>query len=129
MMMPRDLVEQTFNEELFLLPGRTIVLIPQDWSAYKPEEQELLIKILNSIKLKFEGIQLLVKPEVDLESLKAFNPVSILSFGVKVKQATAPYSPITWQGITVLLADDLPSLDDQKKKQLWGVLKTTFLTP
>ncbi|MBX2969473.1 MAG: hypothetical protein KF803_08870 [Cyclobacteriaceae bacterium] len=127
MTLPRDLVEQTFHEELFVIQGNTIVLLPQDWSTYKPDEQELLIKILNSIKLRFEGIQLLVKTEVDLETLRLFNPVSILSFGVNLKQAPTPYSPITWEGIPVLLADNLPALDDPKKKQLWGILKTTFL--
>lgn len=127
MTLSRDLVEQTFQEELVVIRGNTIVLLPEDWSTYKPEEQELLIKILNSIKLRFEGIQLLVKTEADLESLKIFNPVSVLSFGVHLKQANTLYTSIDWEGIRVVLADNLPTLDDQKKKQLWGVLKTTFL--
>jgi hypothetical protein len=127
MTLSRDLVEQTFQEELVVIRGNTIVLLPEDWSTYKPEEQELLIKILNSVKLRFEGIQLLVKTEADLESLKIFNPVSVLSFGVHLKQANTLYTSIDWQGIRVVLADNLPTLDDQKKKQLWGVLKTTFL--
>lgn len=127
MTLPRDLVEQTFQEELYAIPGNTIVLVPQDWSTYKPDEQELLIKILNSVKLRFEGIQLLVNAEVDLETLRIFNPVSILSFGVNLKQVDTLYSAITWEGIPVVKADNLPTLDDQKKKQLWGVLKTTFL--
>ncbi|WKZ58301.1 MAG: hypothetical protein QY309_10510 [Cyclobacteriaceae bacterium] len=127
MTLPRDLVEQTFQEELYAIRGNTIVLVPQDWSTYKPDEQELLIKILNSVKLRFEGIQLLVKTEADLETLRIFNPVSILSFGVTLKQATTSYTSITWEGIRVVLADNLSALDDQKKKQLWGVLKTTFL--
>jgi hypothetical protein len=127
MTLSRDLVEQTFQEELVVIRGNTIVLLPEDWSTYKPEEQELLIKILNSVKLRFEGIQLLVKKEADLESLKIFNPVSVLSFGVHLKQANTLYTSIDWQGIRVVLADNLPTLDDQKKKQLWGVLKTTFL--
>lgn len=126
-MLPRELVEQTFQEELYAIRGNTLVLIPQDWTTYKPEEQELLIKILNSVKRRFEGIQLLVKTEADLESLRIFNPVSILSFGVNLKQVDTLYSAIIWEGIPVLLADHLPTLDDQKKKQLWGVLKTTFL--
>lgn len=127
MTLSRDLVEQTFQEELVVIRGNTLVLLPQDWSTYKPEEQELLIKILNSVKLRFEGIQLLVKTEADLESLKIFNPVSVLSFGVHLKQANTLYTSIDWEGIRVVLADNLPTLDDQKKKQLWGVLKTTFL--
>jgi hypothetical protein len=127
MTLSRDLVEQTFQEELVVIRGNKIVLLPEDWSTYKPEEQELLIKILNSVKLRFEGIQLLVKTEADLESLKIFNPVSVLSFGVHLKQANTLYTSIDWQGIRVVLADNLPTLDDQKKKQLWGVLKTTFL--
>ena len=127
MTLPRDHVEQTFEEELYAIRGNAIVLIPQDWSTYKPEEQELLIKILNSVKLRFEGIQLLVKTEVDLETLRIFNPVSVLSFGVKLKQVATPYSAVTWEGIPVVIADNLNTLDDQKKKQLWGVLKTTFL--
>jgi hypothetical protein len=127
MTLSRDLVEQTFQEELVVIRGNTIVLLPEDWSTYKPEEQELLIKILNSVKLRFEGIQLLVKTEADLESLKIFNPVSVLSFGVHLKQANTLYTSFDWEGIRVVLADNLPTLDDQKKKQLWGVLKTTFL--
>jgi hypothetical protein len=127
MTLPRDLVEQTFQEELYAIRGNTLVLLPQDWSTYKPKEQELLIKILNSVKLRFEGIQLLVKTEADLESLRIFNPVSVLSFGVHLKQANTLYTSIDWEGIRVVLADNLPTLDDQKKKQLWGVLKTTFL--
>ncbi len=127
MTLPRDLVEQTFQEELVAIRSYTLVLLPQDWSTYKPDEQELLIKILNSVKLRFEGIQLLVKTEADLETLRIFNPVSVLSFGVKLKQVDTLYSAVTWEGIPVVMADNLPILDDQKKKQLWGVLKATFI--
>lgn len=126
-MLPQELVEHTFQEQLYVIRGNTLVLIPQDWSTYKPDEQELLIKILQSVKLRFEGIQLLVRTAVDLETLTIFQPFSILAFGVNLKPVTTPYTATTWEGIPVILADNLPTLDDQKKKQLWGVLKTTFL--
>ncbi|MBX2966196.1 MAG: DNA polymerase III subunit psi [Cyclobacteriaceae bacterium] len=130
MTFPPDLAVQTFPEELYAIRGKTIVLIPQHWEAYTETEKELLSKILNAVKLKLEGIILLVQTEADLNTLKEFKPAAVLSFGTKIQQVNTPYqaTTTTLDDVVVLVADDLKALNDTKKKLLWQALKQALLS-
>ncbi|HRJ28335.1 MAG TPA: hypothetical protein PLV21_10955 [Cyclobacteriaceae bacterium] len=126
MSLQREVIEQTFAEDLYKIPGRVIILVPQVWSSLNPNEIELLSKILGAVKLTMAQVQILVKEKVDLTELQVFNPPVVLSFGSKIKQVNTPYQVNTWNGAQVLEADMLGAFDEAKKKQLWTALRALF---
>lgn len=126
MSLQREVIEQTFTEDLYKIPGRVIILVPQVWSSLNPNEIELLSKILGAVKLTMAQVQILVTEKVDLTELQVFNPPVVLSFGSKIKQVNTPYQVNTWNGAQVLEADMLGAFDEAKKKQLWTALRALF---
>jgi len=123
MSLQREILEQTFTEDLYSIPGKVLVLLPHSWAALSPDEVELLTKILGSVKLKIAQVQTLSRETFDLTELNVFNPQSILSFGSKIKQIKNPYQVTDWNGTKVIEADALGTFDDTKKKQLWAALQ------
>ena len=123
MSLQREILEQTFTEDLYAIPGKVLVLLPHSWVALRPDEVKLLTKILGSVKLKIAQVQILSRETVDLTELVVFNPSSILSFGSKIKQIKTSYQVTDWNGAKAIEADALGSFDDAKKKQLWAALQ------
>lgn len=113
-----------YNEELYQLPSRAIVLIPVPWTETTEGERALLAKILSAARLSLQGVQILHDKNADIEKLKVFNPAVVISFGVAITPATDLYQPKSLEGITIIRSDQLNALDDVKKKELWGALKT-----
>ncbi|MBX2945647.1 MAG: DNA polymerase III subunit psi [Cyclobacteriaceae bacterium] len=126
MSLQREAIEQTFTEDLYKIPGRVIILVPQEWSSLSPNEIELLSKILGAVKLKMAQVQILVKEKADMAELLVFNPPVVLSFGSKIAQVNTPYQVSNWNGVHVLEADSLRAFDEAKKKQLWNALRELF---
>ncbi len=126
MSLQREILEQTFTEDLYSIPGKVLVLLPHSWSSLSSNEIELLTKILGSVKLKIAHVQILAKETSDLTDLNVYNPRMILSFGCKIKQVKTPYQVTDWNGVNVIEADALLALDEPKKKQLWVALQETL---
>jgi hypothetical protein len=114
-----------FPEELYQFPQKVVVVMAREWDAYSDDEKALLFKILGSVKLQPGAVQIIAQASLNLSSLEAYNPSGVLVFGSKA-EGVKPYEAFQAQGFTVLKADDLPELDDAKKKSLWLVLKTMF---
>lgn len=116
-----------FQEELYYFSGRTTVILSKPWDSYTDDEQLLLKKILSSVKVDFNAVQMLTRGSVDLESLRIFSPARVLIFGSDTQKDTVPlYEATPAQGFTVIKSDDLTVLDDQKKKNLWAALRQMF---
>jgi hypothetical protein len=111
-----------FQEELYQIPAKTLVVMKKPWDAYTSEEKLLLSKILGSVKLTLASVQLIVQPTLILSSLRQGEKV--LVFGSESQGS--PYVCERAQGFTILKADDLSELDDAKKKSLWLALKEMF---
>lgn len=86
----------------------------------------LLKKILTSVKVDMSSVHMLVRPSLNMKSLDVFGPVRVLIFGVDPSEPFDKYQLTTAQGFTVIRADDLSALDDQKKKNLWIALRQMF---
>jgi hypothetical protein len=112
-----------YNEELYQLPARVIILIPMPWNELSDGEKALLAKILSAARLSLQGVQILQDTTVAIESLKVYNPAVVISFGVALTPPTDLYEPKKIDGITIIRSDKLDALDDTKKKDLWAALK------
>jgi hypothetical protein len=115
-----------FHEDLYSFNTPVIVVLSKPWQSYSADQQKLLEKILTSVKLDINSIQLVVQQRLELKALLTYSPGRVLIFGSETSEDIAFYQQITAQGFIVIRADDLSALDDQKKKNLWIVLREMF---
>lgn len=125
-MIDATLVKNTFPEGLYTVTGRVLVLIPNAWEKVSDTEQQLLARILGSVKLSLAAVQIVSATRFSLEEAIVFQNKTVLSFGVPVAGLTKTYEATPVDGVTVILADAIEALDDVRKKNLWGALKLAF---
>jgi hypothetical protein len=118
--------ESLYQEDIYLIPGKTLILLPVEWDAVSQEERNTLSKILAAVKLKLEMVQIISRPSVSLQTLLPFSPTRIISFGVPFQPDIKPYETVLSNDVKVIYADTLEVLDDQKKRNLWLALRVMF---
>ncbi len=117
---------QIFNNELYQLPERVIVLIPVSWENMSEDQITQLSKILSYVKFTLEGVQVLTYTEVAVSELDVFKPSIVLSFGTKLKPPLSPYETHTVKGTQIIYSAALGSLGDSEKRNLMSALKEAF---
>jgi hypothetical protein len=115
-----------FQEELYHFSSPVVVVLPKTWDSYSAEQQQLLNKILTSVKINIDAVRMVVVPAGQRVSPAGFGAQRVLIFGCQPPDDTVLYSETTAQGFKVIWADDLSQLDDQKKKNLWTALRQMF---
>ncbi|MBT1695754.1 hypothetical protein KK083_02620 [Fulvivirgaceae bacterium PWU4] len=123
--MSQSAFTHLFQETLYQLPPRVVVVTAKPWETYSTDERALLAKILASVRLGLASVQIVTQPVLALASLAAYAPSKVLVFGAQ-SEGMKSYETIQAQGFTVIRADDLSALDDVRKKNLWLALKTMF---
>jgi hypothetical protein len=101
------------------------VVLAQDWDDYSSDDKILLTKILGSVKENLSTVQVIVQSTLSLELINGYNPSKVLVFGTATPGIN-PYETRQMQGFDLIKADDLPMLDDTRKKNLWNGLKHMF---
>ncbi|HEX6889658.1 MAG TPA: hypothetical protein VF141_03160 [Chryseolinea sp.] len=122
-------VEHLYQEELYSLGPKVLVIIPIPWDTLSESDQLLLSKILGSVKRTLASVQVLTLKEVDIDVLLFYRPSRIIAFGTSIKvqgEIIQPYKSFRHDQILVIQADRLDQLDDAKKKNLWNALKDMF---
>jgi hypothetical protein len=118
--------ESLYQEELYLIPSRTLVLIDRPWSEINEDEKALLYKILGSVKLSPAAVQILYKADTTINDLLTLSPARVICFGVAVSPVQKTYEYVPLDGTHIIVSDSLSRLDDQKKKSLWVGLRQMF---
>jgi hypothetical protein len=119
-------IKNLFQEDLYQLPSRVIVVVAQPWESISENERTVLSKMLVAVRLSLASVQIIQKNEFAIADLRPLSPSKVLVFGSKVQQASKQYEMITLDGIPVIVAESLGQLDDLKKKNLWIALKQMF---
>ena len=115
-----------FQEDLYHFSNPVLVVLSRDWEAFSPTEKLLLQKILTSVKIDINAIQLIARPSLDLKSLQTYTPARVLIFGSEINEDIPLYQATAAQGFIAIRADDLSLLDEVKKKNLWTALRQMF---
>ncbi|MDJ1500063.1 hypothetical protein [Xanthocytophaga agilis] len=102
-----------------------------------PEDKDLLGKILSSVKLRLEDVDLVnanTQRDTLIEILKDKVVNQIISFGIEFRELDIQipleaYKTASVEGVDILLVDSLfeLQLNTDKKKLLWKCLQTMFL--
>lgn len=124
--MNATLAKHTFQEDLYQLPPRVLVLIPCSWETVSDSEQQLLARILSSVKLSLAAVQIITAKSFSVTDASVHQTKTVLSFGVPCNGLNRPYEVVTMEDIEVVYADAISELDDARKKNLWGALRQLF---
>jgi hypothetical protein len=119
-------ITHLFQEELYRVPANLAVIIPKEWHKILEEEKALLAKILGSVKLSMDSVLIVTQQNIDWDALAVLKPAKVLIFGSHMSGDIKPYESTNLNNITLIKADDLGMLDDNKKKSLWIALKQMF---
>ncbi len=115
-----------YSEDLYQLPGRVLVILPVAWAALPENDLALLHKILGSVRLSVDTVQVVHHTEPTQALFTAFKPSLIISFGSEFRPSLDPYQVHELNGMRIIQSDALNALDDVKKKNLWNALKQAF---
>ena len=124
--MDHAAISSLYHEELYQFATPVVVVLPRLWSSYSVDEQLLLQKILTSVKLNVNAVQVVSYSSLSLQSLVPMSPGRVLIFGAQTDEEIPLYQQTPAQGFIVIRADDLTQLDDTKKKNLWIALRQMF---
>ena len=122
-------IEHLYQEELYKLGPKVLVIIPLPWDTMSESDQLLLSKILGSVKRTLASVQVLTLSEAETDDLLFYHTTRIIAFGSPLKvsgKSILPYHSFRHDQAIVLQADSLDRLDDTKKKNLWIALKDMF---
>lgn len=125
-MTPAAALESLFNEDLYNVPSRVLVILAEPWEDVSEENRTLVGKILSSIRLSLPLVQVINRSEFSVEDLAAFAPTRIISFGATLKAPHKMYENTVLGSTSVIVADSLTQLDDARKKSLWQALRVMF---
>ena len=125
-MTPTSLLQNLYQEEIYKIDPKLLIVIDKKWSEVSTEETSLLEKILKALKLTLASVQILTRSEFLPEDFQAFAPDHIISFGTKLKNSEKMYEAIRMDGATIVVADSLDLLDEVKKRNLWITLRQVF---
>jgi DNA polymerase III psi subunit len=126
MITETGMLEYLYQEELYEFRSPVLILLPSAWEHVNDDEKVLLNKILNSVKLTPAQVRIISKTQFDLQDVAHYQPSRIISFGTAMKEMSALYEHRKIDNVSVILADALHLLDDQKKKSLWLALRQMF---
>jgi hypothetical protein len=124
--MTQSILRNLYQEELYRLPGKVIVVISRPWEEITLDDRILLSKILGSVKLTLASVQIKVSQEFSINDFDALAPTYIIAFGAMLENSSKKYEHLSIEDISVILADELSELDDLKKRSLWLALKQIF---
>ncbi len=125
-MNEKEALQELYSEDVYNIPGKTLVILPCPWSELNDASVQLLTKILASVKLSLSSVQIISALKIEDIALGVYNPSGILFFGIPSGLDTTPYQLAQFNGIPAIAADALDSFDDAKKKNLWLALKAMF---
>ncbi len=121
-----SILESLYQEELYRVPGKVIVIISRPWEEITSGDRILLSKILGSVRLSLASVQIKVCKEFSVTDFRPLTPTHIIVFGAVLKNVSNKYEHLSIQDISVVIADELNELDDLKKRSLWLTLKQIF---
>ena len=115
-----------YPEELYVIPGKTLVALNQPWESMTTADVTLLDKILQSVKLTRAAVQIIAQPLLRWADIEQYHPRQVIAFGAQLEGVDESYEVVQRHGLQLIRADALSELDDQKKKALWRALQQLF---
>lgn len=117
------IVADLFQEELYEIKDRVLIVLPEPWESVSTEDKTLLSKILGAVKLHIDGVQIINQPSLTQAVLETLSPKWAIRFSNDASDSLPYYSATAVGGCKVIKSHPLAELDDARKKNLWMALK------
>src|SRR6187402_1568056 len=108
-------LENLYQEELYRIPSRVLVVLSKNWEELSVDEIGVLTKILAAVKLRLDAVQIVTSKAFTMDDFSTSSPVKVLAFGAPLQPPANPYEALSIGGTSVVVADALHILDDAKK--------------
>ena len=112
-----------YQEEMYVIKNRVLVLLDDSWESLTAAEKTLLSKILGAVNLSLDGVQVVSFPTEPLKSIQPLSPKWVIQFTGEKTDSLPFYEVTTQQGYSIIKSHRLSDLDDARKKSLWKALK------
>ncbi len=124
--MNQEVFGTTYQEEVFHLRQRPVVVINETWEQLREKERELLTKIISALKISIDSITIVSQPMLDITSF-AGKVNKLIYFG-ELPAGVAPYENLESNGVSFICSQSLSQLLDNEvaRKQLWLGLRALF---
>jgi len=121
-----DIFESVFQEEVYSIKPKLVIVIENSWHLLSEQEKELLKKIIGALKISLESIQIVSQSDFKISSFEN-RTEKLLYFGANAGEF-ANYQQHTFSGISFICAEALSNLllNEAARKQLWTGLKNMF---
>jgi hypothetical protein len=121
-----SLLKHLYQEEIYLIKPKVLVVINKPWVDVTEDEAILLEKILRALKLSLAAVQVVERSVFSPGDFDTFAPRYIIAFGSTLKGSDKLYEEIKADKTTVVIAHSLNELDEMRKRNLWVTLKQVF---
>jgi hypothetical protein len=115
-----------FVEPLYRIDEKIVVIIGSSWADLGENDKALLVKILLSVGLSVDSVVILPMPLDLIKVLSTHRPSVVLCFDPTQNGIEKLYTLVNIGDTTLVKADRLAELNDDKKKALWGALRQVF---
>lgn len=124
--MDRIAFNTIFPEPVYSISLGPIVFLDVPWTALSPEHEELLFKILSSVHLSPNEVQIVHQPTFDLSMWKE-KPVQLIAFA-HPPPGVMLYELIQTSETSMVVSEPLSELfnNEPNKRKLWNALKALF---
>jgi hypothetical protein len=119
--------EFLYTEDIYTIEDAILIVVDKPWERIGEEEKNLLTKILGSVKLSLDKVQVVYQQDASLASLAVYQPSKIIAFGVVLSATHETYQYHTTENTSFIQCDALNVLNDVTKKSLWLALKQGFV--
>lgn len=124
--MDQEIFGTTYQEEIFQIRQKPIVVINEAWDQLGEKERELLAKIITALKISIDSVTIVSQPMLDVPSFTG-KTQKLIYFG-NLPSGVAPFDNLESNGISFICSPSLTQLIDNEpaRKQLWLGLRKLF---
>jgi DNA polymerase III psi subunit len=124
--MNKELLESTYQEEIFQIRLRSVVVINEAWDKLGLKEHELLTKIISALRISIDAVTMVSQPGLDVTHFH--NKTNQLIYFGKLPAGVSYYEVLQSGNLSFICAESLTQLVDNEpaRKQLWQGLKKLF---
>jgi DNA polymerase III psi subunit len=124
--MNQEQLEATYQEDIFQIKPKPIVVINERWEKLGDKERELLTKIIAALRMSLDAITIVSQPTLKISSFLG-KTKRLIYFG-ELPAGVAYYEVLESGEISFVCSENLSQLIDNEeaRKQLWQSLRKLF---
>jgi DNA polymerase III psi subunit len=124
--MDQEVFSTTYQEEIFQIKEKPIVVINVTWEQFGSKERELLTKIISALKISIDSITVISQPTLQITSYH--NKTNKLIYFGELPVGVSHYEMLESGDLSFICSESLTQLIDNEtaRKQLWQGLRKLF---